>query len=201
MLQCTVAERWTDLPDLVAQRDDAVESHPAEPAQMLRHFPCDVDPSLRHHAHRVRVQRLRMTPRAARLSAMPGPVLEEGLGHLRARAVPGTQEQDARREVRRKGRGVEELELETGLQASAGCAEQLTTPPQVDRVVRVATVRRAPAGRHELRVAELAEVIRDEVLRFFEKLGELADAKVGDRELPEQPPAERVGDQLQELEG
>src|SRR5439155_22724068 len=71
---------------------------------------------------------------------------------------------------------------------------------QIDPVVRIPSVGRASASRHEPCLAQLAEVIRNEVLRFAGELCELADPTVAERQLTEQPPAKWVGYQLEELE-
>jgi hypothetical protein len=44
-------------------------------------------------------------------------------------------------------------------------------------------------------------VVRDQVLGFPEPLGNLADPPVASRQLAEKLPAQRVRDQLQEVEG
>ena len=58
---------------------------------------------------------------------------------------------------------------------------------------------RAAAGRHQSGVAQLAQVVRDEVLRRTDELRELADAPVTLRQVGQQRPAVPVAEDLQEL--
>lgn len=133
---------------------------------------------------------------------MTRPMLEQGLRHLRPRAVARAEEQHARRSRcrERQGLGRAKVEPQPGLQAATGRAEHLAATPQIDPVVRIPAVGRASASRHQPCLAKLAEVIRNEVLRFAEELCELADPTVAERQLTEQPPAKWVGYQLEELE-
>ena len=81
------------------------------------------------------------------------------------------------------------------MQRAAGFAEQVAAAEEVGAVVDVASVGRASAGGDEPGVAELGEVVRDEVLRLADELGELTDAPIAAAELGDQLPAVRIGDQ------
>src|SRR5437667_283660 len=54
---------------------------------------------------------------------------------------------------------------------------------EIDRVVAVAPVRRAPPRGHEATLAEPAKVVRDQVLRFAEQLGQLPHGPIALHEL------------------
>ncbi len=63
---CSVlrAERRAHLANPVAQGDDRVEPFADEFVDVLAAVQADVDPALAHHAHRIRMERLGMTPGA-----------------------------------------------------------------------------------------------------------------------------------------
>ena len=86
-------ELRADLADPVAQRDHVAEPLPGELLQVLGPAPADVDAVLAHDPHRLRMQRLGTAARAGRLDRAPGQLSEQRLGHLRAGAVPGAEEQ------------------------------------------------------------------------------------------------------------
>ena len=65
--------------------------------------------------------------------------------------------------------------LEPGMQPARRRAEQLTAAHQIDPVVHVTSVSRAPPGGHDPPLAQLAQVIRDQVLGFAEQRDQLAD--------------------------
>jgi hypothetical protein len=77
--------------------------------------------------------------------------------------------------------------------------EQLTAALEVGAVVSVAPVGGAPARGDELRFAQPAEVVRDEVLRCSDRGRQLADPPVAPGQLREQAPAERVSNELERV--
>ena len=142
-----------------------------------------------------------MAPRAPGRDRMTGAVLEQRLRDLRPGAVPGAEEQDERRSAvaRRDGGGRGGGEPHARVKGGSGGAEQVAAAEQIDPVVDVAAVRRAAPGAHEARIAQLGQVIRDQVLRLAQQFGELANPAIAAGQLTEQLPALWVGDQLQEL--
>ena len=132
---------------------------------------------------------------------MTGAVLEQRLRDLRPGAVPGAEEQDERRSAvaRRDGGGRGGGEPDARVKGGSGGAEQVAAAEQIDPVVDVAAIRRAASGADETRIAELGQVIRDQVLRLAQPFGELTNPAIAVGQLTEQLPALWVGDQLQEL--
>ena len=84
------------------------------------------------------------------------------------------------------------------MQRGAGPDEEVAAARQVESVVGVAAVRGAAAGRDQSCVAQLAEVVRDQVLGLAGERGQLADPAVAAGELPQQEPPLRIGDELEE---
>jgi hypothetical protein len=76
--------------------------------------------------------------------------------------------------------------------------ELVSAAREVDRVVRVASVGRAPTRRDEPTVAELAQVVRDEILRLVDEFRELSDRPVAVDERPQEAPSDGMSDQLEE---
>src|SRR5437660_8080102 len=89
-------ELRADLADLVAERDDPVESVAGEAGERLRGWAGDVDTSLRHDPYRVRMQRFGMAARAACLDGARRSLLDKGVGDLGSGAVAGAQEEQSR---------------------------------------------------------------------------------------------------------
>src|SRR3954467_8939048 len=87
----------TYLAHAIAEADHVVEALCRELAQVLRPSARKIDAACAHHPYRVGMQRLGMAARAGRAQRAAGGLLGEGLGHLRARAVAGAQEQHPRR--------------------------------------------------------------------------------------------------------
>jgi hypothetical protein len=73
------------------------------------------------------------------------------------------------------------------------------TGGQVDRVVGVAPIRCAAAGSHESTVAQLAQVIGDEILRLVQAFGELPDRSIALDQFSKQAPSQGVRNQPGEL--
>ena len=84
------------------------------------------------------------------------------------------------------------------MQSSAGSLEFTLAGGEIDRVVRVAPVRRAATREHESTVAKLAEVIRDETLGLVDELGQLRHGPVAADQLAQQSPANGVRSQPHE---
>jgi hypothetical protein len=78
------------------------------------------------------------------------------------------------------------------VQSCDGIPEQLPAAREVEAVVAVAAVERALPYEHEVGLAQLAKVVRDERLRLLDRPGQLAYATVAARELTEQSPPQRV---------
>ena len=96
----------------------------------------------------------------------------------------------------------DEALVQQALRAEAPAAtREAPAPAPIERdcVVHVTPVSRAAAPHDELTVVELAEVVRDEVLRFVDQLGELADGAVAPHQLAEQAPPQRVGQEADRL--
>jgi hypothetical protein len=83
------------------------------------------------------------------------------------------------------------------VQRGAGADEQLTAARQLEDVVGVAAVGEAATGRDQSAVAQLAQVVGDEVLSLIGELAQLADPPVAARQLAQQPPTQRVASQPQ----
>ena len=77
----------------------------------------------------------------------------------------------------------------------SGRGEQISAAVEVEAVVDVAPVGRAPARRDDCGCAQLAQVIRDQTLRLLEPAAQLSDPTVTLRQLAEQAPANRVAGQ------
>ena len=71
-------------------------------------------------------------------------------------------------------------------------AEEITAAQQICPVVHVPTVGRAPPSDDDARLAELRQVVRDQVLRFARDLDELTDTTIAPSELTDQMPAQRI---------
>jgi hypothetical protein len=84
------------------------------------------------------------------------------------------------------------------MECEAGTAEQVATEDQIGAVVDVSTIGRAAPSVDEPRVAQLAEVVGDQVLRLADPLHEFADAPVATAELGQQLPSQRLADQSQD---
>ena len=169
---------------------------PANVSRCLVAVPADVDAVLAHDQYRVRVQRLGLAARAGRLDRVPAELAEQRLGHLRAGAVPGAQEQhpDADPDPRRGRRD----QPQARVQSPAGVGQEFAAAGQVDAVIGVSAVGRTAPGRHQPARPELAEVVGNQALRLAEQAGELADLPVAPGQLGQQPPAQRMPRQPQE---
>src|SRR4051812_11240312 len=86
-------ELAADLAPAVPEADHVVEALARELVEVLGAPRRDVDAALAHHAHGVGVERLGAAARARRADGAAREVCAERLGHLRARAVAGAQEQ------------------------------------------------------------------------------------------------------------
>jgi hypothetical protein len=84
------------------------------------------------------------------------------------------------------------------MQVSASSGQQVSTQGQVDAVVDVPPVSGAASRCHDTGVAQLGQVVRDEVLRLPHQFGQLPDATVATRKFGEQTPPVRVSDERQD---
>ena len=89
-------ELRADLAHLVAERDDPVEPGVGEAGERLGRATGDVDTTLSHDPHGVRVQRLGVAARTVCFDGARRSVFDEGFGDLGAGAVAGAHEQQSR---------------------------------------------------------------------------------------------------------
>ncbi len=138
-------------------------------------------------------------PALAALDRAAGQLLGERLGHLRARAVAGAQEQHARRAPAALAPGAcAARQRKARVQRRAGARQQLAAARQVEDVVGVAAVGGAAPHRDKATVAQLAQVVGDQALAPARQRAQLADAPIAARQLAQQPPPQRVPRQPQE---
>ena len=78
-------------------------------------------------------------------------------------------------------------------------AEELAAAIDVEAVVRVTTVERASARRHEPGIAQLTKVVRDQVLSLADEFRELANPPIAARQLREDRPSVAIADDPQKL--
>ena len=189
-------ELGADLPHAVAEADDVVEALVGELAEVLGAAAREIDPALAHHPHRVGVQGLGMAAGAGRAHRAVGEVFGQRLGHLRARAVAGAQEQHARL-CRAAASVCAHGGRQPWMQRRTGGDEQLTAARQLEDVVGVAAVGEAAAGRHQFAVAQLTQVVGDQALALAGQLAQLADTPIAARQFAQEPPAQRMAGELE----
>src|SRR4051812_8406513 len=144
------------------------------------------------------MHRLRLASRARGCDATAGKLLAERLGDLRASAVARAQEEHSSDLRRVPALGLRDRRRdEPGMQRRACRRQELATPVEVERVVRVTAVGRAAARRHEATVAQPAQVIRDKALPLPRELAQLADAPVAACQIAQQLPPQRVARKLE----
>ena len=85
------------------------------------------------------------------------------------------------------------------MQRGPGVGEELAAAGEIEDVVAVAPVGGAAVAADEAAVAQAAQVVGDEVLRPARELAQLADPAVALGQLAQQPPAERVAGEAEEL--
>ncbi len=85
------------------------------------------------------------------------------------------------------------------MQCGPGVGEELAAAGEIEHVVAVAPVGGAAVAADETAVAQAAQVVGDQVLRAARELAQLADPAVALRQLAQQPPAERVAGEAEEL--
>ena len=90
---------------------------------------------------------------------------------------------------------------ETGMQRVGDRRQEVPAADQVDAVVGVAAVGGAASSGDQPCLAQLGQVVRDEVLGSADQLGELAHPPVAASQLGEDLPPVPVGDELEELGG
>ena len=141
-------ERRADLADAVAQGDHRVEALRANSSRCLVRFALMSMPRLAQHPDRVRDAAASGAAGAAQRRSSARHLLEQRLGDLRAGAVAGAQEQHPSTATGRRSadRAAPSARAERGMQRTARGLERLAAGDEVDRVVAVATVRRAAAG-------------------------------------------------------
>src|SRR4051794_29692313 len=144
------------------------------------------------------MERLRIAARARRRHSTGGKLLAKRLGDLRPRTVSRAQKEHAcdGRRASALARGDRRWQ-EAGMQRLACRRNQLATPVQIERVIRVTTVGGATARGYEAAVAQPTQVIRDEVLAPASELAELSHAAVTACQIAQQLPPQRVAGQLE----
>src|SRR5262249_7006373 len=123
---------WVRTADEIEERvglliaDHCVETRVGKAVEVLRAVTGDVDAVLGHHSHRVRMQRLGTTARAARAEGTATALLEQRLGHLGTCRVTRAQEQHPRPSPR-PVRGFDRRALQPGPRMPGGTrrAQQL----------------------------------------------------------------------------
>ena len=85
------------------------------------------------------------------------------------------------------------------MERGPGFAEKVPAAEQIGPVVDVATVSRASAGADDAGMAELSQVVGDQVLRLPDELHELADTAIAATELADQLPSQRIAEQPEDL--
>jgi hypothetical protein len=139
-----------------------------------------------------------MAARAGRAHRTGGQLFGQHLGHLGARAVAGAEKQHVRSCQAGPAGACRNRRGQARVQRGAGADEQLTAARQLEQVVGVAAVGEAAARRDHAAVAQLTQVVGDQVLALPGQLGQLTDAPIAARQLAQQPPAQRVARELQE---
>src|SRR3954454_17400018 len=139
----TAGQLRTALSYPITECDDVVEAASRELVEVLRTPAADVDVAASHHAHRVRMQRLRSTAGTGCMKRECRPIRKECLGHLRTGTVAGAQEQHTWRPTRTRRprmRRRNRPELEAGMQRTARGREKGPASVEVHGVVGVPTV-------------------------------------------------------------
>src|SRR5580700_9624472 len=85
------------------------------------------------------------------------------------------------------------------MQRGARHGEQLATTREIDAVVGVTPISRAPSHRYEPLRAQTRQMVGDKVLRPPDQVDELANLTVAPSELAQQLPAQRVPNRSQEV--
>ena len=85
------------------------------------------------------------------------------------------------------------------MEGPAGGGQQVTHTGQIDRVVGVPAIGRAAPRRHQTGIPQLAQVVRDQVLRLTDQARQLVHHAVAPGQLAQQPPTQGMPRQLQEL--
>src|SRR5205085_2642179 len=91
------------------------------------------------------------------------------------------------------------VETATGEEREAGVAEEDTATEEIGAVVDVATVGGASPRAHDPGVAELRQVVGDQVLRLPYELHELAHAPIAAPELADQLPLQWIAEHPEDL--
>ncbi len=198
-------ELRADLTHPITHRYDTVEPLPFELVEMFRTVRRQVDTEIgTHHSHSVRMHWLRLAAGTVGLDRTIGVLAGERLSDLGSGAVTGAHEQHPIRHlplrwggaaIRRRQHG------KTRVQVSADRAEHRTEPSEIDAVVRVSTIGGASTRNDKSHLTQFSEVVRNEVLRLIEQVGEFADGVVAPGEVRQQAPAQRVARKLKERSG
>ena len=192
-------ELGADLAHAVAQADDVVEAlRRRTRSRCLERRPARSMPRSRITRTAFGCSGLGWLPALHARTAPSGQLLGQRLGHLRARAVAGAQEQHARRPGRAaaRPRGAT-AERQAGVQRGAGAGEQLAAARQVERRSRCRGRRRGCGAPRPARRRAAGAGGRRRGSGARRQLAQLADAPVAARQRAQQPPAQRMARQLQ----
>ena len=149
-------------------------------------------------ADRVRMQRPGMAPALAAWIA-PADIRSSSASAIWERALFPVHRNNTRRGPPGSwtGRG-HGWEPQCGMQRTACVLQRQLAGGQVDGVVGVAAVRRAPACGHEPTVAELTQVVRHQALRLVDQRRQLPDGAIALHQFSQQSPPHRVRRQTHE---
>jgi hypothetical protein len=84
------------------------------------------------------------------------------------------------------------------MQGTSQRLELLPAPDEIDRVVAVPSISRAPTHAHEAPRSQQTEVVRHQALPLTEEVRQLADRAVADRELAQHAPPKGIRQQVHE---
>ena len=186
----------------VTQADHPVETLVDEHVQVLGRLSGEVEAMLvSHHPHRVGVHGLGMATGAVRLDDPTRPGDRQRLGHLGPRAVAGAQEQHPHRFTAASrgtvGRGW--VRRRPGWSAPPVADNRPPIRAEIHRVVGVPAIGRAAPRGYQAAIPQLAQVVRDQVLRLADQAGQLVHHAVAPGQLGQEAPTQGMPGQLQEL--
>ena len=185
-----------DLANAVTQGDHRVESLRAELVEVLRSSLADVEPVGPQDADGVGMERssgcCRRLRRARHPQTSARPAPRRSATEHCCRCT-GTTPAARRREPCARGlSGATTARCIAGCSAAPAPSSASRTGGQVDRVVAVATVRRAAPSAHQPTIAKQTKVIRDQALWLVDEHRQLPHGSITLHELSQQPPPHRV---------
>ncbi len=183
----------TYLTHAVAHRNDIMEWLVDELAKVLRLLGADVNAQLGHDADRQRMNLARLAAGTEYRQAMLAALAQNALGHLRAGAVVGAQEEHAPRPngvcarqrpgIRRNERGTQDL---------VARAQHRLEVILIQMIVNIATVSAASPFAQQTSIPQLPQVVGHHVLGPVQILYKLVDTKVIDSQFRKNLPTQIV---------